>query len=185
MANTKVADSGAARMTWLWMGVGVVTVGLFFWWISVSSEPSQVVAPQEDVAVAEGGAGAQVVQTVELAALTGAPAAYVAQEIHLASATITSVMGDNAFWIEGPSGPFLVVKAEEFTTSGGAAVASGRTVSITGRFWEQSPGTIQEWRETGFMTDGGHLAQAEFATHYIQAREIAPAEAGAADTTGQ
>jgi hypothetical protein len=181
MANTKVADGGPARMTWLWMGVGIVTTVLFFWWISTNSEPSQVVVPEEDLAAAEESArDASTARTVALAEILAAPADFVAQEVHVPEATITSLLGDNAFWVESASGPFLVVKHEDFTTTGGAAVQAGAEVSLTGLFWEQSSATIEQWRETGFMTDAGHLLQAEFATHYIQAREVGPAEAGTA-----
>ncbi|MEX0892687.1 MAG: hypothetical protein WEB88_10990 [Gemmatimonadota bacterium] len=184
MANTKAEKGGPATMTWLWMGVGIAATALFFWWVSVSSEPSQVVVSEEDAA-AQAAAGD--VQSVTLAELAGNPGEYLAEEVQLPSATITSVMGESAFWIEGETGPFLVVKAPEFTLRDGAAVRSGAEVRITGHFWEQSPANIEQWRETGFMA-GGNLLQAEFATHYIQAREIAPAEAAPAAepaTTGQ
>jgi len=186
MANTKAQKGGPAAMTWLWMGVGIAATALFFWWVSVSSEPSQVVVSEDEAAAAR--AAEDEVQNVTLAELSGNPGEYLAEEVQLSSATITSVMGESAFWVDGGSGPFLIVKAPEFTMRDGASVRTGVAVRITGHFWEQAPANIEQWRQTGFMTDAGHLAQAEFATHYIQAREIAPAEAAAQAepaTTGQ
>ena len=181
MANTKAADGGMSGMKWVWMLVGIAATGLFFWWIAVTSEPSQVMVMTDDTADESAAAPGATGTEVALADLLGTPAQYVGQAVQVPSATVTQVMGDNAFWVQGPGdNPFLVVKSEEFTATGGAAVRSGASISITGQFWEQSPSTIQQWRDSGFMTDAGHLAQAEFATHYIQARSIAPAQAGGA-----
>lgn len=172
-------------MKWVWMAVGVVTTVLFFWWISVAAEPSQVVVTADEGDGTEASApGAPAGETVPLGDLTANAANWLGQTVRVPSVQVNSVLNDNAFWVEGPSGPFLVVKADDFAAVDGAAIQTGAVLDITGTFWEQNDQTVDQWEASGFMTDGGHLAQARFATHYLQAREIAPAPVADA-TTGQ
>ena len=95
---------------------------------------------------------------------------YVGQLVRLEPQTVLSLVGQQGFMLDFPSGPFLVSYSDQEIAEG-FAVAPGDVVRVTGRITAMTPEIAGGWQEAGHLDEGERLV-AEFAVHFLQAEDI-------------
>lgn len=151
-------------------GVAIVgTIALMFWLSSVSQ-------PSTAAAVAEGPPGEETVtaEAVPAATFETGVAGYTGREIELSGVTVEQQMSPELAWVALPSGTLFLVKL----APGAAALRAGQSVNIVGTVREKTDAVLESWQQSGALQDDGQRQQAEFGTHFIEARSVAPAQAG-------
>lgn len=173
MAEINVERKPSGQFTWLWVALSLVLMVGFFWWLSVKAEPTSGPIVQEETPEEEAEGAA--VTPEQLAA--GA-AAYAGQDVRLRDVTIASRMGAQAFWIQLPNDQPFLVKLDSALVAGGRTVAGGQRVSVAGRLHAMSDSVLDAWQQSGGIADEVERAEAEFAQHFIEARELTAQGAG-------
>jgi len=95
---------------------------------------------------------------------------YLGQLVRLAPQTVLSLVGQQGFMVDFPSGPFLVSYSDQEITDG-FAVVPGDVVRVTGRITAMTPEIAGGWQAAGRLNEGERLV-AEFAVHFLQAEDI-------------
>ncbi len=142
----------------------------FMYWLSEQSAAERALAiVVEDTVVTDEFASAVTVTGVDIQ-LDATP--YEGRQIRLAAFNVASLLGTQGFWIEMPNGnPFLISMSAEVMAEG-IGVGAGRTTTVTGTVYAMNDSTITAWTEAGTIQEGDRIV-AEFATHYLEAVQIA------------
>jgi len=104
---------------------------------------------------------------------------YAGQLVRLEPQTVLSLLGQQGFMMDFPTGPFLVSFSDDLVAEG-VEVQSGDVVRVTGRVVAMTPEIAAGWQEAGRLTEAEAMV-AEFAVHFIEAVDVevsAPAPAG-------
>ena len=104
---------------------------------------------------------------------------YEGQLVSLEPQTVISLVGQQGFMVDFPTGPFLVSLSEELIADG-FGVEAQDVVRVTGRVTAMSPEVAGAWQEAGTITETERMV-AEFAVHFIAAEEIQVSAAPAGD----
>ena len=105
---------------------------------------------------------------ITLEEFASGPQARVGQTVTLENVQVASRMGEHAFWIEFPNETPYLVKLEPALTDGGLSVASGERYRITGRVVTMTDSVLAAWQDSGAITDEGQMAEAQFATSFLE-----------------
>ncbi len=170
MAESKARPSSAGMATILMIAALVLIAGLF-WWLSITAEPTQISVVEEDTAAADmdDGSGAADVTLAEFA--TG-PRGFQSLNIRLRDVAVAARLGDRGFWIQLPnSQPYLVHIGDDLA-AGGARVANGDTVTVSGVVRLMSDSVLSAWRSTGVLSDDPQMEEARFAQSYLDAQTL-------------
>jgi hypothetical protein len=98
--------------------------------------------------------------------------------VRLEPQTVLSLVGQQGFTLDFPTGPFLVSFSDDLIAEG-MEIQNGDVVRVTGRIVAMTPEIAAGWQEAGRLTEGERMV-AEFAVHFIEAVDIevsAPAPA--------
>ena len=169
MADTTVERDKGGNLTWLWALLAVLAViGLMVWLASQDVEEGPVAVEEESAVVAEGATtGAE---AAELTAIAAAPATFEGRPVQVNGVNVAASLGTRTFWADVPgANPFLVVLAPAVANPEAAAI--GSTVGLQGTVVPVTPELISEWVQQGALNEGAR-AEAEFATHAIQAERL-------------
>lgn len=108
---------------------------------------------------------------------------YVGQMVRGADFEVASMLGTQGFWLNTPSGPFLVTWSDELMAEG-MTVSMGDRVTVEGEMTAMDLAVIEEWATAETISENDRIV-AEFATHYIVATSAdvtaAAAPSGGAD----
>lgn len=165
---------GATNLGTPLMIVAFVVIGGFMYWLSqqAAAERAQreiAEVPVEDTTPTTGAVPVGDIET------DGTP--FVGQEVRINATNVASLLGQQGFWLETPSGnPFLISKGPEVMASG-VAISPGSPVSVTGTVHAMSDSVLTAWTEAGTIAEGDRIV-AEFATHFVEATDVEPAEGG-------
>ena len=120
----------------------------------------------------EGDAAAAAEENVmTLEQFAAAPQAHTGQTVTLEGVQVSSRMGEHAFWIEFPNETPYLVKLEPALTDGGLRVASGERYRISGRVVTMTDSVLAAWQESGAITDEGQMAEAQYATSFLEVQK--------------
>ena len=165
------AGRGTTPLSMVLAGVAIVgTLGLMFWLSSVS-QPSTAAAVEEGPPAGETAPSAEAVPG---ATFETAMASYVDRDIALSGVRVEQQMSPELAWVALPGGTLFLVKL----APGTPALTAGQNVTIVGRVMEKTDAVLESWQQSGALQDAGQRQQAEFGTHFIEARSVAPAQAG-------
>jgi hypothetical protein len=171
MANTTTGRRGSGgQLTLVWMALALVLVAGFLYWLAANSEPSRMVAVEEDageVAPDPMAAGTQVGRD-DFAAN---PDQYRGRTVELSDVEIAATIGAQAFWIDLPRQPFLVRLAPGAETQG-VTIQPGQRVTIVGPVLARTDSVLAAWEREGVITSEGQRMEMEFATTFIEARRV-------------
>ncbi len=101
------------------------------------------------------------------------------QLVRLEPQTVLSLVGQQGFTLDFPTGPFLVSLSDDLIADS-LGIANGDVVRVTGRVTAMSPEIAAGWQEAGRLTEGERMV-AEFAVHFIAAEDIEVSSAAPAD----
>lgn len=157
------------QYTWLWMIIAFVFAGALLVWLAVSSEPTQVAVVEEDPA-ATGDQGSAV-PAVALDQFAANPEEYAGQAVRLDGIEVASAMGTQAMWVNLPGGIPYLVKFDTVALGAPPQVASGDLVMVSGTVHPMTDSVLSAWQATGAIQGEGQLAQAQFATSFLEATQ--------------
>ena len=97
-----------------------------------------------------------------------APQSHAGQTVTLEDVQVASRMGEHAFWIEFPNETPYLVKLDPALVDGGLRVVSGEKYRISGRVVAMTDSILAAWQDSGAITDEGQMAEAQFATSFLE-----------------
>lgn len=172
---------GATNLGTPLMIVSFVVIGGFLYWLSTQAAAERAAQEVEEVPAED---TMPTVQTLAVGDIEVDATPYVGQEIRIQNTNVASTLGEQGLWLETPSGnPFLVSMGPEVQAAG-VSVTSGNRVTVIGTVHAMSDSVLTAWVESGTITENDRIV-AEFATHYVEARDVQTTGGGAArDTPG-
>lgn len=172
---------GAVDPGTLLMVLAFVVIAGFLWWLYGQAEAERAAAAMVEDSVPE--EVTSTIRTVGPDELRMDATAFEGQEIRVASMNIASLLGTQGFWLEIPNGnPFLVSMSPEVMAEG-LSVAAGSRATVTGTVLAMNDSTLTAWSEAGTIQEGDRIV-AEFATHYMEATEVAISAGGGGSGSG-
>lgn len=105
---------------------------------------------------------------------------FVGQTVTTPTMDVASLLGTQGFWVNTPSGPFLVTWSPELMAEG-ATVNQGDRVVVVGEMRAMDMSAIDAWATQGTITENDRIV-AEFATHLVRAETVQVEDGGADDT---
>lgn len=166
---------GAVEMGTLLMIAAFAVIGGFIYWLSGQAAAERALEIAEDsVAAAEAMAEADdpFADAIPISAsdIMLDASGYDGQLVRLEPQTVLSMVGQQGFMLDFPSGPFLVSLSDELRADE-LGIAPQDVVRVTGQVTAMSPEVAGSWVEAGTITESERLV-AEFAVHFIAAEEI-------------
>jgi hypothetical protein len=178
----KRSRHGAVEMGTILMIVAFAIIAGFIYWLSGQAANERAMEIVEDTTT-------EIVDTsnpdaipVSASDIMLDASPYLGQVVLLEPQTVLSLVGQQGFMLDFPTGPFLVSYSDEEIAQG-FAVAPGDVVRVTGTITAMTPEIAGGWEEAGHLSEGERMV-AEFAVHFLQAEDIeistaAPAGDGA------
>lgn len=178
---------GAAENTSLILAViAFVAIGGLIYWLSVTAEPTATAVVPQDTAEEE---PVSDVPIVDLGSIREEAQGYVGLEVEVRNQSVTSTLGEQAFWIGSQDNPFLV---KMDTAMSAPQPETGDTIHVRGFVHEMSDSVLNDWEARGAIAGSGERAVASFAEVFLQAVSVRDPSGGGgqggaagADTTGQ
>ena len=167
-----IGGRGTSPVSMVLAGVAIVgAIGLMVWLASASQ-------PSTSATVQEGPPGVDAVEemaeAVQADTFEANMASYAGRDIQLSGLTVEQQMGEELAWVALPSGTLLLVKL----APGMGGLQNGQNVTVVGRVTEKTDAVLAGWQQSGVLQDDGQRQQAEFGTHFIEARRVTPAQGG-------
>ena len=164
------ARRGAVELGTVMMILAFVVIGGFIYWLTgqVATERELEIVEDTTAEMVDDAYGDATPVSAQDLMLDASP--YVGQLVRLQPQTVLSLVGQQGFMLDFPTGPFLVSYSEQEITDG-FTVAPGDVVRVTGRVTAMTPEIAAGWQEAGRLDEGERLV-AEFAVHFLQAEDI-------------
>ena len=154
----KASRRGSVELGTVLMIAAFAVVGGFLYWLSGQAAAERALDLVEDTtSVVDQYATAIPVSASDLM-LDASP--YAGQLVRLAPQNVSSLLGQQGFWLDFPSGPFLVSYSDELRAAG-PGVAAESTVRVTATVTLLTDEMVGEWFDAGRLSEGERLA-AEF-----------------------
>lgn len=174
----KASRRGAVDLGMILMVLSFAVIGYFLFWLNgqaaIERAATAVVEDTTDIE-ADDPATAGATSIVAADVMTGA-GAFEGQLVRMEPTVVASGIGQAGFWLDLPSGPFLVAYSPELLADSVTATPGSR-VTVTGTVVAMTDSVAASWFEAGRIGEGDQLA-ASFATHFIEARRIQVASGG-------
>lgn len=152
------------------MVLAFLAIGGFLYWLSVVSEPTEVVVPQEE----------EVAQAVSLAAFAQAQVPYENVLIRVDGVEVQSLLGSRGFFMAMPDGSGYPVELDPSLVSMGAPIEVGSQGTVTGTVQMMTDSILAAWAaDSLFASDEQREAAATPGT-FLAASEVDLAAAGMA-----
>jgi hypothetical protein len=164
------ARRGAVELGTVMMILAFVVIGGFIYWLAgqVATERELEIVEDTTANMVDDAYGDATPLSAQDLMLDASP--YVGQLVRLQPQTVLSLVGQQGFMLDFPTGPFLVSYSDQ-EIADGLAVAPGDVVRVTGRITAMTPEIAGGWQEAGRLDEGERLV-AEFAVHFLQAEDI-------------
>ncbi len=177
MESAVKARSGAANVGRFVMVLSLLGVGGFLYWLSVTSESTEVVVVAPPVEYNE----------VAFSEFSASPEAYVGVEVMLRSVPVVSLVGRHAFFtsLEDAQGTAYLLHLSRGLVADSVAVQSGDVVDVNGVVAEMSDSVMSDWEAMGSVTNEGERSLALYASHFVEIvslEALQGADAPAADS---
>jgi len=172
----KRSRRGAVEMGTVLMIVAFAIIVGFIYWLSgqAANERAMEIVEDTTTEVVDNSANSGATQ-VSASDIMMDASPYVGQLIQLEPQTVLSLVGQQGFTLDFPTGPFLVSYSDE-EIANGFTVTNGDVVRITGTVTAMTPEIAAGWQEAGRLTEAERMV-AEFAVNFIQAQDIQIAQA--------
>lgn len=177
---------GATNLGTPLMIVAFVVIGGFMYWLSEQAAAERAQREINEAPVEDTTPSVRVVAPADIQ-MDASP--FLGQEIRINATNVASLLGQQGFWLETPSGsPFLISKGPEVMASG-VAINAGSPVTVVGTVHAMNDSILTAWTEAGTIAEGDRIV-AEFATHFIEASNVVTPEgsgqagSGGADGNG-
>lgn len=174
---------GATNLGTPLMIVAFVVIGGFMYWLANQAAAERALQEIEEAPVEDTTPSVRVVAPGDIEA-DGTP--FVGQEVRINATNVASLLGEQGFWLETPSGnPFLISKGPEVMASG-VTITPGTPVTVVGTVHAMSDSILTAWTESGTIAETDRIV-AEFATHFVEATNVVTPEGdseGGADEGG-
>lgn len=163
---------GATNLGTPLMIVAFVVIGGFMYWLSEQAAAERAQRAIEEEPVEDTTPSVRVVAPGDIQ-MDASP--FMGEEIRINATNVASLLGQQGFWLETPSGsPFLISKGPEVMASG-VTITPGTPVTVVGTVHEMNDSTLTAWTEAGTIAEGDRIV-AEFATHFIEATNVVTPE---------
>lgn len=164
------ARRGAVEMGTVMMVLAFVVIGGFIYWLTdqVATERELEIVEDTTAAMVDDAYGDATPVSAQDLMLDASP--YLGQLVRLQPQTVLSLVGQQGFTLDFPTGPFIVSYSDQ-EIADGFTVAPGNVVRVTGRIAAMTPETAAGWQAAGRLTEAERMV-AEFAVHYLQAEDI-------------
>jgi hypothetical protein len=174
----KASRRGAVDLGMILMVLSFAVIGYFLFWLqgqaAIERAATAVVEDTTDIEPDDPAmAGATSIVAADV--MTGA-GAFEGQLVRMEPTEVASALGQAGFWLDLPSGPFLIAYSPELLADSVTATPGSR-VTVTGTVVAMSDSVAASWFEAGRVGEGDQLA-ASFATHFIEALRIQTATGG-------
>ena len=162
---------GAVEMGTVLMIAAFAVIAGFIYWLSGQAAAERALDIEEDTAavVMDDDPYADAIPIGASDIMLDA-SGYEGQLVRLEPQTVLSLVGQQGFTMDFPTGPFVVSYSDELIAEG-VEVMSGDVVRVTGRVVAMTPEIAQGWQDAGRLTEAERLV-AEFAVHFIEAVDI-------------
>lgn len=157
-----MAQATKGRLNTLAMIVAFLAIGGFLWWLSMVSEPTEIVAVEES----------EVAQAVSLAAFARSPALYENVLIQVNGVEVQSLMGDQAFLLMLPDSTSYPVRLEASVVSAGVQLAPGTRGDVTGTVHMMTDSVLDAWVADSVLADEAEREMASEFGSFLLAREF-------------
>jgi len=165
-------NSSTGKLGLLWMVLAVVAMGGFMAWLAVNSPEPQAVAVVDEGMKAAGSGEFTPGQQVALDDIAAGPEAFVGREITLADVSVSSLLGETAFWVVSSKNIPFLIKLGDTLVAEGIKVHDGQVVTVVGPVRAMSAAVLDEWQRTGVLRSESDRQVAEYATAYLEATEL-------------
>jgi hypothetical protein len=168
----KASRRGAVDLGVILMVAAFAVIGFFLYWLNGQARAELALRIVEETEVEEPstGAGDASATTITPADIQAGVGGLVGQVVRIANIEVAGTLGEQGFWLELPSGPFLVSKSPSMIADQ-VTVAPGSTVTVTGTVLAMNDSVNTAWLQAGRITQGDQLA-ASFVSHFIEAGAI-------------
>jgi hypothetical protein len=174
----KASRRGAVDPGVLLMVAAFAVIGFFLYWLQGQAAEERAVSIVEDTTSTAGtvDTGAGSATAITPADIQAGADTFVGQTVRLASMQVAGTLGQQGFWLDLPTGPFLVALSSSMIADS-TRVSPGSTVTVTGTMTAMNDSVTTSWFEAGRIGEGDQLA-ASFASHFIEASRIETAPGG-------
>ena len=170
---------GAADLGVPLMFLAFVVIGGFLYWLQGEASAERALRLVEDTTEVDTD-DFGTATTVAAADLQTDPTPFEGQNIRIAGLAVATTLGTQGFWLELPNrNPFLVSMSEQVMAEG-LSFTRGQPASVIGMLYAMNDSALSAWVEAGTINEGDRLA-ADFATHYLEARQILLGDAPTGD----
>ena len=175
---------GAVEMGTVLMIAAFAVIAGFIYWLSGQAAAERALDIVEDsIAAADAAAASDdpFANAIPISAsdIMMDASGYEGQLVRLEPQSVLSLVGQQGFMVDFPTGPFLVSLSEELIADD-LGIEPQDVVRVTGRVTAMSPEVSGAWQETGTITEAERMV-ADFAVHFIAAEEILVSAAAAGD----
>ncbi len=166
--ESSTAQEGEARRSTILMTVAFLGMGVFLFWLSVTSQSTEVAI----IEVSTPDTLAASAVTVQAAVLGADPMAQAGQLIRVEDVNVAGAIGSTAFWTElaGRPDPFLV-HMDAAVAADSIAVGAGDRVTIVGSVHAMSDSVADAWAAAGSISENQKF-EVTFATHYLEIMDL-------------
>lgn len=161
---------GVANLSLPLMLLTFVGIGGFLWWLNLKSESVEIEVVEATGPVNTGGAAFTPVTEDDLREAER----FVGQTVRAADMAVAGQVGTQAFFLDLPDLPFLVMLSEELVAQG-TPIPRGQ-VTVTGPILAMTDSIMNDWMGRALVPASDQILL-EFSTHFIEARSVeAPPE---------
>ena len=167
--------AGSVRLGTMLMILCFVVIGGFMYWLSITAEPTEVVVVEPEEAV---------LNAVPFEDFSAGTATYIGQAITLQGITVTTLLGQHAFWTElldGQNTAYLL-HFSEMLVADSTSVTVGTTVDVTGMVTAMSDSILDAWQAAGAFPQEVHRSMAQFSENFVQVTSIEGAMSSATES---
>ena len=164
MATLK-SRAGAAKLGAPLMVLSFLMVAGFMYWLSVTAEPTEVVAPEPETTMEN---------VVAIDEFSAGPDGYVGQVVSFEDVGVTGRNGNHAFFIaltDANSNGYLFHLSDSLLADTAVSIATGMTLSVTGTVVATNDSVLDAWEAAGAFTNPAERLMAE-STYYLNFLEV-------------
>jgi len=175
----KASRRGAVDLGVILMVAAFAVIAGFLYWLYGQSEAEMALRIVEDTTEVEetpadmGAPGTTTITATDIQAGVGG---LTGQVVRIADIAVAGTLGQQGFWLDIPSGPFLVSLSPAMLADQ-TTVPTGATVTVTGTVLAMTDSVNTAWLQAGRIGEGDQLA-ASFASHFIEAQSVEVAGGG-------
>ncbi len=178
--ESNVSQGGEGRRSVILMVVAFLGMGVFLFWLSVTSQTPEVAIVE--MSTTDSLAASAV--TVEAAVLGADPMAQAGQLIRVEDVDVAGAIGSTAFWtqLEGRNDPFLV-HMDAAVAADSIVVGPGDRVTIVGNIYTMSDSVADAWEAAGIINENQKF-EVTFAASYLEIMNLMVIPAGGGGAGG-